>query len=127
MLLTRSSKKSLKLDTKRYKVELTSGAEMVRNEDLQLRDLPSPRLTVILQKLWRAEELEPAIAGEGTRAYKAAGVLAQDGSVYFAPCDTGKVLRITAEGRVELLEPAIPGGFGKYIAAGVLAEREGMC
>ena len=47
--------------------------------------------------------------------------MAQDGSVYFAPCYAGKVLRISAGGNIELLEPEIAGRF-KYRAGGVLAQ-----
>jgi len=59
------------------------------------------------------ELLEPDIPGDleilTDYKYQAGGVLAQDGCVYFAPLWAGRVLRITAAGSVELLEPEIPG------------------
>ena len=48
------------------------------------------------------------------------GASAPNGCIYFVPSGAGKVLCINAQGKVELLEPNIPGG-DKYIAGGVLA------
>ena len=62
--------------------------------------------------------------------YIATGVLGQDGGIYFAPCNAGKVLRICAEGKVELLETGLPDVGGKYTqyytAAGVLGQDGGI-
>ena len=57
----------------------------------------------------------------GDAKYNASGVVGQDGCIYFAPYDAGKVLRITGEGNVELLEPEIP-GHCKYSAGGVVGQ-----
>ena len=52
----------------------------------------------------------------------AGSVVGQDGCIYFAPGDAAKVLRITADGAVELLEPELPQGGHKYMAGGVVGQ-----
>merc|ERR1712060_734759 len=49
-----------------------------------------------------------------------------DGGIYFAPRSAGQVLRISAEGNVELLEPELPECFVKYLDAGLVGRDGGI-
>ena len=46
--------------------------------------------------------LEPELPNIQAK-YLAAGIMGQDGCIYFAPCCAGKVLRISTKGGVEVL------------------------
>ena len=86
--LKRKLARHLGVDTKERQLELALGDATVNDANTYIEDLPSERLTLITKKLVVVRKLVPNISGK--LKYWAGGVLAQDGSVYFAPyymCD----------------------------------------
>merc|ERR1712232_436156 len=52
--------------------------------------------------------------------YMAGGLLAPNGCSYFVPATTGKVLRVSACGKLKLIGPKLT-GFNMYVTTGVLS------
>jgi len=91
--LRRAIARDLGLDFENHSFKLACRTTVLADDDACVSELPSPRVMVVVQKLATVGMLEPEIPG-GDGKYWAAGVLAPNGCIYFAPCHAAKVLSI---------------------------------
>ena len=120
-LLKRKIATRLGIDFERRLLELACGDEKIEDVKTCIRDLPHLMLNLVLTRLVLVEQLEPELP-QGGHKYWAGGVGGQNGCIYFAPCNAGRVLRVDAEGNVEQLEPELPQGGSKYCAGGAVGQ-----
>ena len=121
--------KRLQMDTRQFRLQLVCGETEVADASC-IRNLPRLQVTLVIQeKLVLIRELELELQGfpENHHFHGAAwgaGVVGPGGSIYFAPMEGVKVLRITAEGSIEQVGPKL--SFfttAKYTARGVAGKH----
>merc|ERR1719253_1999186 len=110
--------KEMGRDPRTYNFELICGDTKIQDVNRRIADLPSLDLGLILRKKGVVKTIDTSI-GPSERNFVAGGVVGQDGCIYFAPNNHRQVLRISAEGAVELLDTELPEGMSHYWAKGV--------